>query len=55
MQKMAVLLISSGPTSSNNNNNNNNNNNIMFLTDAFTELNAPYNKTKKKVKYQIDL
>ena len=23
---------------------NNNNNNMMFLTDAFTELNAPYNK-----------
>ena len=29
-------------------NNNNNNNNIMFLRDAFTKLNAPYNKRSKK-------
>ena len=34
----------------NNNNNNNNNNNIMFLRDAFTKLNAPYNKGSKKEK-----
>ena len=43
MDKLSNLISSYKQT-------NNNNNNIMFLRDAFTKLNAPYNKRSKKKK-----
>ena len=45
-----IRISSEGPPTVEFNNNNNNNNNIMFLRDAFTKLNAPYNKRSKKKK-----